>query len=122
VTATLQERLHQGRLESYAELRGWGLTRRQAATRLGVTPRTAERYEAALRAACPVTTIPEEDTVSFPPPAQPDPGVPFINWRRATPYEAQVVIPAAWRDALAADVAVLTGVLTVDAVAAEVAA
>lgn len=39
----------EGRLEDYAELRSWGLTRRQAAERMGVTLRTAERYEATLR-------------------------------------------------------------------------
>jgi hypothetical protein len=38
-----------GRLESYAELRGWGQTIQQAADRLGVTYRTATRYEAELR-------------------------------------------------------------------------
>lgn len=36
-------------LEDYSDLRSWGLTRRQAAERMGVTPRTVERYEAALR-------------------------------------------------------------------------
>lgn len=40
---------HEGRLEDYAELRIWGLSRRQAAERMGVSLRTAERYEAALR-------------------------------------------------------------------------
>jgi hypothetical protein len=39
----------EGRLEDYAELRSCGLTRRQAAERMGVTLRTADRYEAALR-------------------------------------------------------------------------
>lgn len=36
-------------LEDYADLRSWGLTRRQAAERMHVSLRTAERYEAALR-------------------------------------------------------------------------
>ena len=36
-------------LEDYADLRSWGLTRRQAAERMHVTRRTIERYEAALR-------------------------------------------------------------------------
>jgi len=39
-----------GRLEDYAELRSWGETLECAAIRLGVCRRTAERYEAALRA------------------------------------------------------------------------
>lgn len=34
----------QGRVAAYAELRGFGLSRRQAAARLGVDPRTAQRY------------------------------------------------------------------------------
>ena len=38
-----------GRIEDYLELRSWGLTRRQAAERLGVTIRTTQRYDAALR-------------------------------------------------------------------------
>lgn len=37
------------RLEDYAELRSWGLRREQAAARLGVSVRTAERYDAELR-------------------------------------------------------------------------
>lgn len=36
-------------LEDYSDLRSWGLTRHQAAERMGVTARTIERYEAALR-------------------------------------------------------------------------
>lgn len=39
----------EARLEDYAELRSWGLTRRQAAERMHVTLRTIERYETALR-------------------------------------------------------------------------
>lgn len=38
-----------GRVEDYAELRSWGRTRREAAARLGVTIRSALRYEARLR-------------------------------------------------------------------------
>lgn len=38
-----------GRLEDYAELRSWGLTLAEAATRMQVTRRTVQRYEAALR-------------------------------------------------------------------------
>ena len=38
-----------GRIEDYAELRAWGETLEHAAERLGVTARTAQRYEAALR-------------------------------------------------------------------------
>lgn len=38
-----------GRVEDYAELRSWGLTRQQAADRLGVCLKTAERYDADLR-------------------------------------------------------------------------
>jgi hypothetical protein len=34
-----------GRREDYADLRGWGLSVNQAAERLGVCLRTAERYE-----------------------------------------------------------------------------
>lgn len=37
------------RLEDYAELRDMGVSRAEAATRLGVSLRTAERYEADLR-------------------------------------------------------------------------
>ena len=37
------------RVEDYAELRSWGLTRVQAAQRLGVCERTAWRYEAGQR-------------------------------------------------------------------------
>jgi hypothetical protein len=37
------------RVEDYAELRSWGLTRPEAAARLGVTLRTADRYDAELR-------------------------------------------------------------------------
>lgn len=40
---------HEGRLEDYSDLRSWGLTRRQAAERMHVTLRTAERYESELR-------------------------------------------------------------------------
>ena len=39
-----------GRLEDYQELRSWGLTRRQAAARLGICLKTTDRYEAKLRA------------------------------------------------------------------------
>jgi hypothetical protein len=39
-----------GRLEDFRELRQLGETREMAATRLGVSVRTIERYEAALRA------------------------------------------------------------------------
>ena len=38
-----------GRVEDYAELRSWGLTRQESAARLGVTIRSALRYEARLR-------------------------------------------------------------------------
>jgi hypothetical protein len=38
-----------GRIEDYAELRSWGLTRQEAAARLGVTLRTLDRYDADLR-------------------------------------------------------------------------
>ena len=37
------------RLEDYAELRSWGEPMENAAERLGVSFRTAQRYEAALR-------------------------------------------------------------------------
>jgi hypothetical protein len=37
---------HEARLEDFAELRGWGLTVDQAATRLGVEERSAWRYQA----------------------------------------------------------------------------
>ncbi len=37
------------RVEDYAELRWWGLTQVEAAARLGVCERTAQRYEAGLR-------------------------------------------------------------------------
>ena len=40
-----------GRVEDYAELRSQGLTRQQAAWRLGVSYRTIMRYERTLRAA-----------------------------------------------------------------------
>lgn len=39
-----------GRVEDYAELRSWGLSLEQAAARLGVTYRSALRYQAVLRA------------------------------------------------------------------------
>ena len=39
---------HPGRIEDYADLRSWGLTLAEAALRLGVTKRTAQRYEARL--------------------------------------------------------------------------
>lgn len=39
-----------GRLEDYQDLRSWGLTVERAARRLGLSERTAWRYEAALRA------------------------------------------------------------------------
>jgi hypothetical protein len=39
----------QARIEDYAELRSWGLTRRQCAVRLDVTLRTLDRYDAELR-------------------------------------------------------------------------
>ena len=38
-----------GRVEDYTELRSWGLTRQEAAARLGVTIRSVLRYEARLR-------------------------------------------------------------------------
>lgn len=38
-----------GRLEDYAELRSWGLSSAEAATRMKVTRRTVQRYEAVLR-------------------------------------------------------------------------
>jgi hypothetical protein len=38
-----------GRVEDYAELRSWGLTRREAAARVGVNVRTTWRYDADLR-------------------------------------------------------------------------
>lgn len=37
------------RLEDYADLRALGLSREEAASQVGVSFRTAERYEAALR-------------------------------------------------------------------------
>jgi hypothetical protein len=37
--------IREGRVEDYAELRSWGLTRAQAAERLGVSYRTAMRYQ-----------------------------------------------------------------------------
>jgi hypothetical protein len=37
------------RVEDYQELRSWGLTRAQAAWRLGVSYRTVMRYEVTLR-------------------------------------------------------------------------
>jgi hypothetical protein len=39
----------EARLEDYADLRSWGLNRAQAAERMGVSLRTADRYEAELR-------------------------------------------------------------------------
>lgn len=39
----------EGRVEDYTELKSWGLTRQQAAARLGVTLRTIVRYEHRLR-------------------------------------------------------------------------
>ena len=39
----------EARVEDYAELRGWRETREQAAARLGVTERAAQRYERRLR-------------------------------------------------------------------------
>ena len=41
----------EARLQDYTDLRSWGLTRLQAAERMGVTLRTVERYERALRQA-----------------------------------------------------------------------
>jgi hypothetical protein len=41
--------IRNGRIEDYAELRSWGLSRREAAARLGVTLRTLDRYDADLR-------------------------------------------------------------------------
>lgn len=38
------------RVEDYAELRGWGLTREQAAARLNVSVRTVYRYDRRLTA------------------------------------------------------------------------
>lgn len=38
-----------GRREDYQELRSWGETREVAAARVGVTERTVQRYERALR-------------------------------------------------------------------------
>lgn len=48
-TALAPQTAFEARLEDYAELRNWGLTRAQAAQRMGVTLRTADRYEAVLR-------------------------------------------------------------------------
>lgn len=48
-TALAPQTKFEARLEDYADLRSWGLTRRQAAERMGVTLRTADRYEATLR-------------------------------------------------------------------------
>ena len=39
-----------GRIEDFVELRSWGVSREEAARRLGVSLRTVERYDAALRA------------------------------------------------------------------------
>jgi hypothetical protein len=44
------DRCRPDRLEDFRELRQLGETREMAATRLGVSVRTVERYEAALRA------------------------------------------------------------------------
>ncbi len=41
--------LKNARMEDYADLRSWDLTQVQAAARLGVCERTAQRYEAGLR-------------------------------------------------------------------------
>ena len=38
-----------GRVEDYAELRSWGLTRREAGARLGLSLRTLDRYDAELK-------------------------------------------------------------------------
>ena len=51
----------QGRLEDYVEMtRDWGLSKAHAADRLGITLRTATRYESHLRA----TTPQEESTAA----------------------------------------------------------
>jgi hypothetical protein len=50
-----------GRVEDYADLRSWGLTREQAAVRLGVTMRTVLRYDAALREAVRADCEPEPE-------------------------------------------------------------
>jgi hypothetical protein len=47
----VSDRDRAGRIEDYRELRSWGFSRADAARRLNVTPRTIERYEAALRTA-----------------------------------------------------------------------
>ncbi|MFF4412145.1 hypothetical protein ACFYY8_06400 [Streptosporangium sp. NPDC001559] len=39
-----------GRVQDYAELLTWGLSQREATARLGICRRTAERYNAALKA------------------------------------------------------------------------
>ena len=39
-----------GRIEDYAELLSWGLTRREAAGRLSLSLRTLDRYDAELKA------------------------------------------------------------------------
>lgn len=50
-----------GRVADYAELRSWGVSLHEAAARLGVTSRTAHRYESHLRA---TTTAQEEATAA----------------------------------------------------------
>ena len=39
------------RLEDYLELRSWGVTRQEAAARIGVCLKTIERYDAEIRSA-----------------------------------------------------------------------
>lgn len=48
-TGLARQTRREARLEDYSDLRSWGLTRRQAADRMNITLRTADRYEAALR-------------------------------------------------------------------------
>ena len=51
-----------GRIEDYAELRSWGLSREQAATRMNLSIRTLARYDSRIRAdtlpcpGCPACT------------------------------------------------------------------
>ena len=49
------------RREDYAELLSWGETRQQAARRLGISERTAWRYEAELRPACVPVDVQQQE-------------------------------------------------------------